>query len=97
MSDTDEAMADVEKGKTREEEEYVPAEYVAAAEADDADDGAGEDGDADMEGEGGEGAAEGGVGAEAPPPPLLYPRRHGPSSGGPRAWAPGRPPQRGAR
>ena len=33
MSDTDEAMADVEKGKTREEE-YVPAEYVAAAEAD---------------------------------------------------------------
>ena len=34
MSDTDEAMADVEKGKTREEEEYVPAEYVAAAEAD---------------------------------------------------------------
>ena len=27
-------MADAEKGKTREEEEYVPADYVAPAEAD---------------------------------------------------------------
>ena len=33
MSDTE--MADAEKGKTREEEEYVPADYVAPAGADD--------------------------------------------------------------